>query len=218
MAARNATLDNNRYTVRAVAIGDDGTEWPSTLTARFSVDNVDDVPPVGPTNIAAVADADGPVEANEDGSYTVGGLIDGYDETVTALIAKLTVEPTAQAATYDSVNLIQTDPAGNETTTEGSSGQLEFTVNVGELENGTYMFHALAIDSIGNVQEDDSPKITVHVENHERPDPAVVAITADPAIDTNPDSGGPQGTLTLNAYSPDGPGGTTSPSTDCCEV
>ena len=209
--ARNATLDNNRYTVRAVAIGDDGTEWPSTLTARFSVDNVDDVPPVGPTNIAAVADADGPVEANEDGSYTVGGLIDGYDETVTALIAKLTVEPTAQATTYDSVNLIQTDPAGNETTTEGSSGQLEFTVNVGELENGTYMFHALAIDSIGNVQEDDSPKITVHVENHERPDPAVVAITADPATDTNPDSGGPQGTLTLNAYSPDGPGGKTSP-------
>ena len=48
--ARNAALDNNQHTVRAVAIGADGTEWPSNLTARFSVDNVDDVPPIGPHN------------------------------------------------------------------------------------------------------------------------------------------------------------------------
>ena len=199
--ARNAALDNRKYTVRAVAIGVDGTEFPSNLTARFSVDNVDDVPPVGPTTIVSVADADGPVEANEDGSYTVGGLIDKYDETLVSPIAKFTVEPTAQSATYDSVNLIQTDADDTETLTEGSSGQLEFTVDVGKLEDGTYMFHALAVDAVGNIQTDASPKITVHVENHERPAPRVLAITTDPATEMNPDSGAHKGTVTLNSYS-----------------
>ena len=199
--ARNAALDNKQYTVRAVAIGVDGTEWPSDLTARFSVDNVDDVPPVGPTNIVSVADADGPIEVNEDGSYTVGGLIDKYDETLASPIAKFTVQPTAQSATYDSVNLVQTDADGTETSTQGSSGQLEFTVDVGKFENGTYMFHALAVDVVGNIQTDDSPKITVHVENYERPAPEILAITVDPAAETNPDSGAPQGTITLNGYS-----------------
>ena len=199
--ARNAALDNKQYTVRAVAIGVDGTEWPSDLTARFSVDNVDDVPPVGPTNIISVADADGPIEANEDGSYTVGGLIDKYDETLASPIAKFTVQPTAQSATYDSVNLVQTDADGTETSTQGSSGQLEFTVDVGKFENGTYMFHALAVDAAKNIQTDDSPKITVHVENYERPAPEILAITVDPAAETNPDSGAPQGTITLNGYS-----------------
>ena len=199
--ARNAALDDKQYTVRAVAIGVDGTEWPSDLTARFSVDNVDDVPPVGPTNIISVADADEPIEANEDGSYTVGGLIDKYDETLVSPIAKFTVQPTAQPATYDSVNLVQTDADGTETSTQGSSGQLEFTVDVGKFENGTYMFHALAVDAAGNIQTDDSPKITVHVENYERPAPEILAITVDPAAETNPDSGAPQGTITLNGYS-----------------
>ena len=198
--ARNAALDNRKYTVRAVAIGVDGTEFPSNLTARFSVDNVDDVPPVGPTNIVSVADADGPVEANDDGSYTVGGLIDEYDETLVSPIAKFTVQPTAQSATYDSVNLVQTDADGTETSTEGESGALEFTVDVGTLENGTYMFHALAVDAVGNIQTDASPKITVHIENHERPAPEIVAITVDPAAETNPDSGAPQGTIVLNGY------------------
>ena len=198
--ARNAALDNKKYTVRAVAIGADGTEWPSNLTATFSVDNVDDVPPKGPTNIISVADADGPVEANEDGSYTVGGLIDKYDETLASPTATFTVQPTAQSATYDSVNLVQTDPDGTEASTEGSSGQLEFTVDVGTLEDGTYMFHALAVDAVGNIQTDASPKITVHVENSQRPAPEIVAITVDPAAETNPDSGAPQGTIVLNGY------------------
>ena len=198
--ARNAALDNRQYTVRAVAIGVDGTQWPSNLTVRFSVDNVDDVPPVGPTNIISVADADGPVEANEDGSYTVGGLIDKYDETLTSPIATFTVQPTAQPATYDSVYLVQTDSDGTEASTQGSSGQLEFTVDVGTLENGTYMFYALTVDAEGNIQTDLSPKITVHIENYERPAPEIVAITVDPAAETNPDSGAPQGTIVLNGH------------------
>ena len=191
--ARNAALDNNQYTVRAVAIGADGTEWPSNRTARFSVDNVDDVSPVGPTNIVSVADADGqPIEANEDGSYTVGGLISPV---------VFTVQPEAKPATYNSVNLVQTAEDDTETTTQGTSGQLEFTVNVGEIEDGTYTFHALAVDAAGNIQTDriEESKITVHIENW--PAPEILAITVDPAAETNPDSGAPQGTITLNSYS-----------------
>ena len=98
------------------------------------------------------------------------------------------------------MNFIQT-AGGIETITEGSSGQLEFTVNVGELENGIYEFHALAVDIVGNIQTDRSPKVTVHVENYKRPEPGILAITTDPAAMTNPDSGAPQGTITLNSYS-----------------
>ena len=191
--ARNAALDNNQYTVRAVAIGADGTEWPSNRTARFSVDNVDDVPPVGPTNIVSVVEADGqPIEANEDGSYTVGGLISPV---------VFTVQPEAKPATYNSVNLVQTAEDDTETTTQGTSGQLEFTVNVGEIEDGTYTFHALAVDAAGNIQTEriEESKITVHIENW--PAPEILAITVDPAAETNPDSGAPQGTITLNSYS-----------------
>ena len=191
--ARNAALDNNQYTVRAVAIGADGTEWPSNRTTRFSVDNVDDVPPVGPTNIVSVVEADGqPIEANEDGSYTVGGLISPV---------VFTVQPEAKPATYNSVNLVQTAEDDTETTTQGTSGQLEFTVNVGEIEDGTYTFHALAVDAAGNIQTEriEESKITVHIENW--PAPEILAITVDPAAETNPDSGAPQGTITLNSYS-----------------
>ena len=191
--ARNASRDNNQYTVRAVAIGADGTEWPSNRITRFSVDNVDDVPPIGPTPIVSVADADGqPIKANEDGSYTVGGLISPV---------VFTVQPEAKSTTYNSVNLVQTAEDDTETTTQGTSGQLEFTVNVGEIEDGTYTFHALAVDAAGNIQSDriEESKITVHIENW--PAPEIVAITVDPAAETNPDSGAPQGTITLNSYS-----------------
>ena len=133
------------------------------------MDNVDDVPPVGPTTIVSMADVDGqPIEANEDGSYTVGGLIDEYDETLVPPIVKFTVEPAAKSTTYDSVILVLTDADGIETFTEGIWGQMKFTVNVGEFENGTYMFHALAVDAVGNIQTDPSPKITVHIENWEK--------------------------------------------------
>ena len=222
--ARNAALDNRKYTVRAVAIGADGTEWPSNRTTRFSVDNVDDVPPVGPTNIVSVADADGqPVEANEAGSYTVGGLISPV---------VFIVQPTAQSATYDSVNLVQTDPDGTETSTEGSLGELEVTVDVGALENGTYTFHALAVDAAGNIQADriEELKITVHVENHERPRPVpeIVAITFDPANivaqDPTPTWNLPEGAKARLgkgwigdiAYSPDGRHLAVASSIDIC--
>ena len=175
-AARDASKDDNQYMVRAVAIAAaDQSETLSAdgVTAMFSVDNVDDVSPLGPTNIVAVADVAGMIEANEDGSYTVGGIV---DDTVPTPIAIFTTEPTADPITYASVNLVQTAEDAPETTTEGEAGVLDITIDVGLLENGTYMFHALAVDEFGNVQTDESPMITVHVLNFRVSDVSDLAV------------------------------------------
>ena len=164
-AARDASKDDNPYVVRAVAISaaDEGeTVSPDGVTSTFSLDNVDDVAPLGPTNIVAVADVAGPIEANEDGSYTVGGIV---DETVPSPIAIFTAQPTADPMTYASANLVQTTGDSAETVAEGEAGVLDLTIDVGLLENGTYMFHALAVDESMNVQTDESPMVTVHVLN-----------------------------------------------------
>ena len=177
-AARDASKDDNQYMVRAVAIAEaDGSETLSAdgVTAMFSVDNVDDVAPLGPTNIVAVADVAGMIAANEDGSYTVGGIV---DDTVPTPIAIFTTEPTADPITYASVNLVQTAEDAPETTTEGEAGALDITIDVGLLENGTYMFHALAVDEFGNVQTDESPMITVHVLNFRVSDVTDLAVIA----------------------------------------
>ncbi len=217
-AARDASKDENQYVVQGYA-NTNGTEVPPIpgVQAMFSVDNVDDVAPLGPTNISvtSVEGTDSTFETAGDGSYTVGGLVDKYDEEVPSPVATLTIEPTADRTTYMSVRLV-TDVEGlvigEVTETAENSGVFTVTVDVGTLadgetylENGTYMFHALAYDEAGNVQADasetDGSKISVTVENTYRPAPEVLAVTTDPAAVTNPDSGGPQGTLTLNSYS-----------------
>ncbi len=181
-AARDASLDKDPYVVRAVAFStanDSETPSPDGVQSTFSLDNVDDVGPLGPTNIIAVADVAGPIEANEDGSYTVGGIV---DDTVPSPIATFTIEQTADPITYEggSVNLVQTTEDGTETTTEGEAGVLDtITIDVGMLENGTYMFHALTVDEFGNVQPNESPMITVHVDNirvSDLSDPVVIAV------------------------------------------
>ena len=177
-AARDASKDDNPYVVRAVAISaaDEGeTGSPDGVQSTFSLDNVDDVGPLGPTNIVAVADVAGMIEANEDGSYTVGGIV---DDTVPSPIAIFTAEPTADPATYASANLVQTTEDSAETVAEGEAGVFDLTIDVGMLENGTYMFHALAVDESGNVQTDESPMVTVHVLNFRVSDVTEKAVIA----------------------------------------
>ncbi len=180
-AARDASKDENKHVVTASTMTDSGEmPAPENVKSHLSVDNVDDVGPVGPTNITAVTNvADGVdsqlVEADEDGSYMVGGIV---DEAVPSPMDMLTIEPTADAKTYASVKLIQTDADGNETVTDSEAGDLNVTVDVGMLENGTYMFHALAVDEFGNVQTDESPKTVVHVMNFRLSDISDLMITA----------------------------------------
>ena len=185
-AARDATKDENPHIVTASAVTDAGElPAPDTVKSRLSVDNIDDVGPVGPTNIIDVdhvAEGIAPIDivVNEDGSYTVGGIV---DETLPSPMSLLTIEPTAASETYASVNLIQTDAEGNETETMGEAGVLQMTVDVGMLENGTYMFHALAVDEFDNVQTDESPKTVVHVLNFRLADVSDLAVAAVDGVD-----------------------------------
>ena len=214
LGARDASKDDNQYTIRAFAVSMDEREWPSDAMTMLSVDNVDDVEPLGPTNITAIANADGMVEADPDGGYTFRGLVDEHDASVIPQILKLTVEPTAVRKTYKSVMLVS-NPEINAaligTPVETSEGVFEIIVNIGELGiagNGAYAFHALAYDGspdgaseeFGNVQTDPSPERTVHVKNYLRPDPAVFKITVDVGIEKNADSEGPQGTFMFTGY------------------
>ena len=173
-AERDASLDDNQYVVRAISLTPknpaqneyyqrDGVE------ASFSLDNVDDVPPLGPTNITDVADHVGSLVANEDGSFTARGIVDASVESTKVTF---TIEPTADPKTYHGGNtvLVQTAPDGTVTETDGSLADGSITVDIGQLANGMYMYHALVADEFGNVQvqgEADmpSPVVTVHVLN-----------------------------------------------------
>ena len=218
LGARDASKDDNQYTVRAFAVDASGNRWPSDATTMLSVDNVDDVEPIGPTNITAIADAEGAVEADAEGGYALGGLIDEHDSSVVSPTAKLTIEPTAERKTYTSVRLVS-DPEINADAIgdleETSEGIFEVTIDVGALGiegNGTYTLQALAYDESDNVEVGtDDAKVSVTIENYQRPAPEILAITTDPAAETNPDSGAPQGIVTVNAYSI---GEKTSPPTD----
>ena len=181
-AARDASKDDNQYMVSATAITSGAEEVPGRPGAKtyLSVDNVDDVAPLGPTNIVAVADVAGAVEADADGNYTVGGIV---DETVPSPIATYTAEPTADPNTYASIQLVQVDADGNETMIDGEAGMLDITTDVGMLGNGAYMIHALAVDEFGNVQTDESPQITVNVLNFRVEDVSQLKVTAIDGVD-----------------------------------
>ena len=96
-AAQDASKDENQYVVTGYA-NTNGTEVPPIpgVQEMLSVDNI------GATHIVTVASADGAVEANEDGSYSVGGLVDKYDDTVESPMVTFTInrcligEPTHQ--------------------------------------------------------------------------------------------------------------------------
>ena len=211
LAARNASRDNNQYMVRAVAIAEaDGSETVSAddVTAMFSVDNVDDVGPLGPTNIVSISKTDGPVSA-VNGVYKVGRLVDKYDTTLTPLSLTFTIRPgsSVDRRTYvgGSVRLFQNGVDTGIASVSSASGSWNVTLpDVGKLANGTYSFHAISVDAFRNRQTDgNSPRVTVQIENTRRPAPGVLAITVDDPTQTNPDSGAPQGTLTVNGYTPE---------------
>ena len=173
-AARDASKDDNLYTVRAIAIAD-GTDHPSAATATFSLDNVDDVAPLGPTAILLVEDSAGVIAPDGSGEYKLGGIV---DDSVDAPVATFTLQPAAAPNTYTSVRLVQTDADGTVTEIDGEAGMLKITVDVGALENAAYTFHALAVDAAGNVQTDKSPTTTTNVANFRVTDVSDVAVTA----------------------------------------
>ena len=189
---RDVSVDENRYEVRAMSLTPkniDHPEYPQRdgVEASFSLDNVDDVPPLGPTDIASVSDRDAygkmqPIEANEDDSYTVGGIV---DPGVNSPAGIFHIAPTAKPVTYagGSLKLVQTAPDGTVTEAAGSLDDGYVEIDVGGLKNGTYMYYALVADEFGNVQvqgEADmpSPIVTVHVNNFRVEDIRDITVTS----------------------------------------
>ena len=199
--------DDNPYMVRAIAItpkrpdNDETVSEDDVNTASFSVDNIDDVGPLGPTHITTVADVAGEVVASEDGSYTVGGIVAVADEpsTLQDNVAIFTIDPSARPITYagGKAKLVRMNPDGTMTEDESMTtfvGDAEdevvtITINVDDLANGTYTFHALAIDAVPNVQTHNlesgalidtngMPSITVHVVNFRVSDISELAVIA----------------------------------------
>ncbi len=179
-AERDVSLDGNQYRVRAIALTPknlDHPEYPQVdgVDAHFSLDNDDDVPPLGPAKITDVSDRDASgdmqlIEKNEDDSYNVGGIV---DPEVASPVAIFHIEPDPEKVeeiTYagGSLKLVQTAPDGTETVADGSLEDGYVEIDVGLLDNGTYMYYALTVDEHGNVQDQEespSPVTTVHVSN-----------------------------------------------------
>ena len=209
-AARDVTKDDNHYTVRAIAIAD-STDHPSAATATFSVDNVDDVAPLGPTAILLVEDAAGVIAPDSSGAYKLGGIV---DDSVDAPVATFTLQPVAAPNTYASVKLVQTAEDGTVTEIDGDADTLKVTVDVGALENAAYSFHALVVDAAGNVQTDESPtttvnvlnfRVTVNVLNFRVKDVSDVAVTAVDGISVkNPESPVVRDSFTISLTVPNG--------------
>ena len=183
---KNTLLGHTDY-VNSIAYSPDGStlasaSWDGTVllwelipAPPESETIAEDVNADGVVNIVAIADTAGAIEANVDGSYTVGGIV---DDTVPSPIVIFTTKPTADPTTYASVKLVQTAADGTETVTDGENDSLNVTIDVGMLENGTYMFHALAVDESGDVQTDASPQVRVHVVNFRVTDISGLAVIA----------------------------------------
>ena len=178
-ASRDASLDPSPYILRAVAITDDREIISSDeVIEKFSVDNVDDVAPLGPTKIIEVSMPDGMVPVDETITYRTLRT-----NTSSAIFV---IQPTAEARTYSSVKLMRTDSdgiqseckglivrsiVGTESSPKADSGYSATTVkfDISSLKSGLYTFHALAVDDAGNVQTDDSPGIRFFVRESPLP-------------------------------------------------
>ena len=155
-AERDMELDENPYVLRAVAVDDNGDRYASAeeLSQSFSVDNIDDVPPLTGTAIVQISDAAGAIEA-VDGVFTVGGIV---DESVDAPFALVLSMPIAEPITFNRVDLFinrrnddgSLGDAVSEMQAEMGEQNYTATVDVSVLENGAYFFQALAMDEVGN--------------------------------------------------------------------
>ena len=179
-AASDASLDDNPYVVRAIAVDTAGTGYPSAagVTDSFSTDNY------SPTAITTVANEIEMVAPREDGSYYVSGLIhDSVPDPMLTLTARTGAHPNAftggialavnDAATGASIGISET--AFN------ASGNYTYTgvFNLGSIPNGTYTFMAVAHGADGTPESRIvAMEITVEVGNFTPPENF-----ADPTID-----------------------------------
>ena len=175
-AASDASLDDNPYLLRAVAVDAAGTGYPSAdgATDSFSLDNY------SPTAIEVEM-----VDPREDGSYYVSGLLaEGVPDPMLTLTARTGAHPSAFTG---GIALVVNDASGAAmeipATGFGDSGNYTFTgvFNLASIPNGTYTFMAVAHAADGSPEDRIDAidmAITVEVGNFTPPDNF-----ADPSVD-----------------------------------
>ena len=178
-AASDASLDENPYVLRAIAVDTAGTGYPSAdgVTDSVSLDNY------SPTAITQVANEVEMVAAREDGSYYVSGLIaEGVPDPMLTLTSRTGAHPSAFTG---GLKLAINDAAGEavaiDETVFNAAGNHHYTgaFNLGSIPNGIYTFMAVAHTADGAAEERIvAMAITVEVGNFTPPDNF-----ADPTVD-----------------------------------
>ena len=178
-AASDASLDENPYIIRAIAVDTAGTGYPSAdgVTDSLSLDNY------SPTAITQVANEVAMVAPREDGSYYVSGLLaEGVPDPMLALTSRTGSHPNAFPG---GLKLAINDAAGEavaiDETAFGAAGNHNYTgtFNLASIPNGMYTFMAVAHTAEGATEERIvAMAITVEVGNFTPPDNF-----ADPTVD-----------------------------------
>ena len=178
-AASDASLDDNPYVLRAIAVDTAGTGYPSAdgVTDSLSLDNY------SPTAITQVANEVEMVAAREDGSYYVSGLIaEGVPDPMLTLISRTGAHPNTFTG---GLKLAINDAAGEavaiDETVFNAAGNHNYTAafNLGSIPNGVYTVMAVGHTADGAPEERIvAMAVTVEVGNFTPPDNF-----ADPTVD-----------------------------------
>ena len=178
-AASDASLDDNPYVLRAIAVDTAGTGYPSAdgVTDSFSLDNY------SPTAITQVTNEVEMVAAREDGSYYVSGLIaEGVPDPMLTLTSRTGAHPNAFTG---GLKLAINDAAGEavaiDETVFNAADNHNYTAafNLGSIPNGVYTVMAVGHTADGAPEERIvAMAITVEVDNFTPPDNF-----ADPTVD-----------------------------------
>ena len=150
--ARDASMDDNPYMIRASLMGEGGTAYMSE-TLTIPVDNVDDVPPVSATVVTLVErEAKTPgtfeaVDANEDGSYTVRS-----DVRITASVTAgyLTIEGGEVALVVVDESGAVMEMLGDAAPVAEGQESYSFVFDSTAFPNGALRLAVLATDAAGN--------------------------------------------------------------------
>ena len=150
--ARDASMDDNPYMIRASLMGEGGTAYMSE-TLTIPVDNVDDVPPVSSTVVTLVErEAKTPgtfeaVDANEDGAYTVRS-----DVRITASVTAgyLTIEGGEVALVVVDESGAVMEMLGDAAPVAEGQESYSFVFDSTAFPNGALRLAVLATDAAGN--------------------------------------------------------------------
>ena len=176
-AASDASLDDNPYVLRAIAVDTEGTGYESVDAKGFSLDNY------SPTAITTVANEVEAVAPRADGSYYVSGLLhESVPDPMLTLTARTGAHPNAftggmALAVNDASGTAVEIPA----TAFTAAGYHNYTgvFNLASIPNGMYTFRAVAHAADGSPEERIvAMEITVEVGNFTPPENF-----ADPTVD-----------------------------------